>query len=81
MVSWIIVFLRVCGIKEGHFRGIFLSAVTRFEKGRIILMLHISEYAMTIYEGILYVTTLEKSGCSKVLEISSVGYFFLCSFS
>lgn len=72
--------LRACKTKEGHFRWIFLSAVTHFEKKRISLVLHVSEYAMTFYEGILFVTTLENSGCSKVLEVNCVGwaFFFVC---
>lgn len=84
MVQWVKVFLRACEIKGGHFRWIFLSALTHFEKGRINLILHVSEYGMTFYEGILFVTTLENSGCSKVQEINSVeffGVFFWCGFS
>lgn len=45
------------------------------EKGRITLILHVSEYAVTFCEGILFVTTLEKAECSKVLEISNVGFW------
>lgn len=41
-------------------------------------MLHASEYAMTFCEGILFVTTLEKAECSKVLEISSTGFWYFC---
>lgn len=72
-------FLRACETKEGHFRWIFVHAVTHFEKGKIIRIPNVSEYAMTFCEGILFVATLEKAGCSEVLEISSwvllVGFF------
>lgn len=60
MISWLTVFLRACETKEGHFRWFFLSSVTHFEEGRITLILYISKYAMTIYEGILFVTILSR---------------------
>lgn len=64
--------------------GIFLSAVTHLDKGRISLILCVSEYAVTTYGGILlpvytteFVTTLQMPGYSKVLEISVWGFLLV----